>query len=103
MVGGILVILVGIAVGFGGVQLRDGAALSFPNLVADASTIKNVASGLLVLAALLLVAGSAVALSLRWGQLASIAAILVFVVGGFWVNYILFGNIRFCTPVLTSS
>lgn len=91
---GILVILVGIAIGFGGIQLWGGTASSWPNLAADASTIKNVAFGLLVLAALLVVAGTAATLNLRWGQLVSVAAVLVFVVGGFCVNYILFGDIR---------
>jgi len=91
--GGILVTLVGIAVGFGSVELWGGAP-SWPNLVADVSTIKHVASGLLVLAALLVVTGCAAALNQRWGQLASAVAILVFVGGGFWVNYTLFGIVR---------
>jgi len=30
----------------------------------------------------------------RWGPLASVIAILAFVVGGFWANYVLFGDTR---------
>src|SRR5262249_14113246 len=71
IVSGILVILVGLAVGFGGLQLSAGAASSWPDLIASVSTIKNVAFGLLILAVLLAIAGSAVTLNLRWGQLAS--------------------------------
>ena len=91
---GILIVLIGIAIGLGGFQLWGGAALSWPNLVADASTIKNVAVSLLVLAGFLVIAGSAATLNLRWGQLASAVAILAFAVGGFWVNYTLFGDVR---------
>jgi hypothetical protein len=69
-------------------------AAAWPNLVTDASTIKNVAVSLLVLAGFLVIAGSAATLNLRWGQLASAVAILVFVAGGFGVNYTLFGNVR---------
>jgi hypothetical protein len=91
---GILVILVGIAIGFGGIQLWDGAASSWPDLVASASTIKNVALGLLILAALLVIAGSAATFNLRWGQWTSAVAILVCVADGFWINYLLFGDVR---------
>ena len=65
LVSGILVVLVGIAVGLGGFQLWRGMVSSSPNLVADASTINNAAFGMLVLAASLIVAGSAAALNRR--------------------------------------
>ena len=94
IVSGILVVLIGIAVGFGGFQLWAGVPSSRPDLVADASTIKGAAVGMLVLAAFLLLAGSAAIASLRWGRVASAIALLVFVAGGFWVNYAVFGGVR---------
>jgi len=49
---------------------------------------------MLVLAALLLVAGSAAAINLRWGQRTAVIATLAFVAVGFWANYTLFGDLR---------
>jgi hypothetical protein len=94
IVGGILVVLIGVAVGFGGFQLWGGAPSSWPNLIADASTIRSAAVGMLALAVFLVVAGTAATVNLRWGQAVSAIGILVFVAGGFWVNYALFGDVR---------
>jgi hypothetical protein len=91
---GLLVVLVGVAVGFGGFTLWRATPSSWPDLVATTSTIKGVASGMLILAALLLVAGGAAVMNRRWGRWLAAIAILAFVAGGFWVNYILFGDIR---------
>jgi hypothetical protein len=91
---GLLVVLVGVAVGFGGFTLWRATSSSWPDLVATTSTIKGVASGMLILAVLLLVAGIAAVMNRRWGRRLAAIAILAFVVGGFCVNYILFGDIR---------
>ena len=91
---GLLVVLVGVAVGFGGFTLWRATSTSWPDLVATSSTIKSVASGMLILAVVLLVAGGAATLNRRWGRWLAAIAILAFVAGGFWVNYILFGDIR---------
>jgi len=48
----------------------------------------------LLLAVLLLVSGAAATINVRWGPLASVIAILAFVVAGFWANYVLFGDVR---------
>ena len=91
---GLLVVLVGVAVGFGSFTLWRATSSSWPDLVATTSTVKGVASGMLILAVLLLVAGGAAAMNRRWGRWLAAIAILAFVAGGFWVNYILFADIR---------
>ena len=91
---GLRVVLVGVAVGFGGFTLWRATSSSWPDLVATTSTTKGVASGMLILAVLLLVAGGAAAMNRSWGRWLAVITILAFVAGGFWVNYILFGDIR---------
>ena len=97
---GVLVVLVGVAVGFAGIGLLTGAYSSSPDLIASAATTKSAALGMLMLAAMLLLTGAAATINLRWGQWTSAVAILAFVIGGFWVNHVLFGDIR---PVHTGT
>ena len=92
--GGVLVVLVGIAVGFAGILLWSGAPSSWPDPSASVATTRSTGLIVLLLAVLLLVSGAAATINVRWGPLASVIAILAFVVGGFWANYVLFGDIR---------
>src|SRR5262245_48132627 len=94
IVGGMLAVLTGMAVGFGGLQLWNGAPSSWKDVIANRSTVKNAARGIVVVAVMLLIGGIAVAFNLAWGQLAASIAIVNFVAGGFWANHILFGKIR---------
>ena len=94
IVGGILVVLIGIAVGYGGLQLWNGAPSSWKDVIANRSTVKNAARGIVVVALMLLVGGIGAIINSSWGQMAASIGILNFIVGGFWANYILFGNIR---------
>jgi len=94
IVGGMLAVLTGMAVGFGGLQLWNGAPSSWKDVIANRSTVKNAARGIVVVAVMLLIGGVAVAFNLAWGQLAASIAIVNFVAGGFWANHILFGKIR---------
>src|SRR5262249_59665280 len=90
IIGGLLVVLIGIAVGIGGIQLWNGAPASWRDVTASDSTVKNSARSILFVAVLLFVGGIAATFNLSWGQWAASIAIVIFVIGGFWANYILY-------------
>ena len=94
VVAGLIVVLIGLAIGVGSFQLRDGKPLSWPDIVADDSTVRITAGAMAVVAAVLVVAGAAAIFALGWGYAAAMIAIGVFVVGGFWANYVLFADLR---------
>src|SRR5262245_43880434 len=89
-----LIALIGVAVGFGSVQLWNGAPKSWPDITASDATVQSTARGMIVMAVLLLGTGLAAALHLSWGRWAAAIAIGLFVAGAFWANSVLFGNLR---------
>jgi hypothetical protein len=92
--GGVLVILIGAALAFGGIQLWRGGAEAWPDVVASEATVRRTASGMIVMAAVLLIAGAAAIANVSWGGHAAAVATIVLVVAAFWANYALFGDIR---------
>jgi hypothetical protein len=94
IVAALLVALIGIAVGFGSFLLWNGAPASWPDVVATGSTVKGIARGMMVMALMLLIAGTATTLNPGWGSFAAAIAVAIFVAAGFWANYVLFGDIR---------
>jgi hypothetical protein len=92
--------LIGAALAFGGVQLWRGGPEAWPDVVADAATVKRTSAGMIALAALFFVAGAAAAGDIPWGGWAAAIVTMVAVAAAFWVNYALFGDIR---PVHTGT
>jgi hypothetical protein len=92
--GGVLVLLVSTALGVGGLQLWRGGAEVWPDVIADEATVRRTSGGMMVMAALLLIAGVAAMGDLPWGGSAAGIATLVVVAAAFWVNSLLFGNVR---------
>jgi hypothetical protein len=94
VVGGALVILIGTALAIGGIQLWRGASKAWPDVIAQEMTVKSTSGGMILMAALLLLAGAAAMGNLPWGcHVAAISTILL-VLAAFWANDALFGGIR---------
>lgn len=93
-IGGVLVVLIGVVVGVGSYQLRNGAPPSWPDIVAKDPAVRTVSKGMAAVAGLLVIGGLIAAIGLGWGYWAATGATIVFVAGGFWANYILFGSLR---------
>jgi hypothetical protein len=93
-VGGALVALVGVAVGAGGFQLWRVGAEAWPDVIATRETVQRTAGGMLAMALVLVVAGVAAATKMPWGREAGMVATIAVVLAAFWVNHVLFGNIR---------
>jgi hypothetical protein len=94
IVGGALVILIGVALAFGGIQLWQGGPKAWPDVIANEATVRRMSSGMIVMAALVLFAGGAAVGNLPWGGAAAAVVTIVVVVAAFWVNHALFGDIR---------
>jgi hypothetical protein len=94
VLGGVLVLLIGAALAVGGIQLGRGGAEAWPDVVANETTVRRTASGMLGMSAFLLIAGMAASSNLPWGGWAAAIATIVVVLAAFWVNYALFGDIR---------
>jgi hypothetical protein len=94
VVGGALVFLIGAALAFGGVQLWQGGPEAWPDVVADATTMKRTSAGMIVIEALFFVAGAAAAGNIPWGGWAASIVTIVAVAAAVWVNYALFRDIR---------
>ena len=94
VIGGVLVVLIGIVVAFGSYQLRNGAPPSWPDIAANDPTVRTVSKGMAAAAGLLVIGGLIAVVGLDWGYWAATIATVVFVAGGFWANYILFGSLR---------
>ena len=92
--GGMLVSLVGAALALGGIQLWRGGREAWPDIVASETTVARTSSGMIVLAAFLLMAGVAAIASVPSGCHAAAIATIVIVSAAFWANYALFGRIR---------
>ena len=94
IVAGVLVLLVGTAVGAGGIQLWRSGPQAWPDIIADETTVRRTSGGMIVMAALLVVAGAAAAANLPWGGWAAAIATMIAVLAAFWVNHALFGDMR---------
>jgi ABC-type uncharacterized transport system permease subunit len=92
--GGILVLLVGAAMGAGGLQLWRGGPEAWPDMIASETTVRRTSAGMIVIAALVLIAGAAAAGNAPWGAFAAGVGTIVVVIAAFWVNHLLFGSIR---------
>jgi hypothetical protein len=94
IVAGGLVLLISAALAIGGFQLWRGGAEAWPDVIANGTTVRRTSSGMVVMAALLLIAGLAAICDVPWGGRAAAIATIVLVGLGFWANYALFGDIR---------
>jgi hypothetical protein len=94
IVGGALVILIGVALAFGGFQLWQGGPKAWPDVIANEVTVRRMSSGMSLMAALALFAGAVALGNLPWGGLAAAVVTIVVVVAAFWANHALFGDIR---------
>ena len=92
--GGVLVLLVGAAIGAGGLQLWRGGPRAWPDVIADKATVQRTSGGMIVMAVLLLVVGVAATGNLPWGGWAAAISTIVVVLAAFWANNALFGNMR---------
>jgi hypothetical protein len=89
-----LVLLISAALGFGGIQLWRSGPEAWPDVIANEMTVRRTAIGMIIMAALLLIAGVAALGNVPWGSYAAAIATIVVVVGAFPANYALFGDIR---------
>jgi hypothetical protein len=92
--GGMLVILVGAALALGGIQLWRSGPKAWPDIIASETTVRRTSSGMIVMAAFLVIAGVAAIGNVPRGSQAAAIATIVVVVAAFWANYALFGSIR---------
>ena len=93
-IGGSLIVLLGSGCGIGAYVLWNGAPESWTDVVATETVVRRTARFLVAVSIALLVTGVASFLGIRWAGAAGAMATLVFVVGGFLGNYMLFGNLR---------
>jgi hypothetical protein len=100
VIGSALVILIGAALALGGIQLWRRGPQVWPDVIANKMTVRRTATGMIVMAALLLVAGLAALGNVPWGGRAAAIATIVVVLAAFPANYALFGNMR---PVHTGT
>ena len=89
-----LILFVGVACALGGKVLWAGKPAGWTDVIANDSLVHRVSIGLLIVSALMLVAGIAAALRLPWARAVVMLATLLFVAGGFVGNYKLFGDVR---------
>jgi len=94
VVGGALIVLIGVALAVGGVQLWRGGPTTWPDIIADARIVAQVSGGMLVMAVLMLVSGAAAIGNVPWGRRAGSSATVFVVIAAFWANQALFGDIR---------
>ena len=93
-VAAVMVMLIGLAICVGSVQLWNGAPASWPDVIAGDASVKSIAKGMMAMAVILFVAGGAVLGNVGWGQFAAAISVTIFVVAGFWANRVLFGGVR---------
>jgi hypothetical protein len=94
VVGSVLVIVISAALAFAGIQLWRGGPNAWPDVIANEMTVRRTSYGIIVIAAILLVAGVAAIGNLPWGRHAAAIATIVLVAAAFPGNYALFGGIR---------
>ena len=100
VVGGALIVLIGVALAIGGVQLWRGGPTAWPEIIADARIVAQVSGGMLVMAVLMLVSGVAAIGNVPWGRSAGSSATVFLVIAAFWANQALFGDIRMAHTVI---
>ncbi len=71
-----------------------GGRESWPDVIANDTTVMRTSGGMMIMAVLLLVAGAAAAGNLSWGGMAAAMATIAVVVAAFCANYVLFGGMR---------
>lgn len=94
IVAGILMILVGAGCGLGAMALRRGAPKNWPDVIAGDAVARRTALGLLVVSVALFATGVGSALGYLWAVRIGGVALAMFVAGGFWGNYAIFGDLR---------
>ena len=94
VVGGALIVLIGVALAIGGVQLWRGGPTTWPDIIANARIVAQVSGGMLVMAVLMLVSGAAAIGNVPWARWAGSSATVFVVISAFWTNQALFGDIR---------
>ena len=94
VIGACLVILIGVALALGGIQLWKGGPAAWPDVTANDMTVKRTSIGMIALGTVLLLSGAAALANLRWGGHAAAITVIIVVAAAFWGNYALFGNIR---------
>jgi hypothetical protein len=92
--GSVLVILIGAALAFGGIQLWQGGSQTWPDIVARDDAVRRTSSGMIVMALFLIIAGAAALVNRPWGVWAAAIGTVAVVAAAFPVNYILFGQWR---------
>ena len=91
---GTLIILLGLGCLAGGAALRHGKPENWPDIVATDAVVRKISRSLFIVSILLLLSGVLTLLRVPWGNLIGAISTLVFVVGGFWGNVVLFGDYR---------
>ena len=86
--------LIGVACILGGIALWRGGAKDWPDVTAGPAAIERVAFGLWFAGGLLLASSAALFLRWPWAAHTAAVALALFVAGGFWGNYAVFGDIR---------
>ena len=66
----------------------------WPDVIANETAVRRTSGGMIIMAAFLFIAGVAAIGDMSWGGSAAAVATIVVLVGAFWANYTLFGNIR---------
>jgi hypothetical protein len=92
--GGASIVLISVALAFGGIQLWRGGPDAWPDIIATNSIVRRTSIGMIVMAALLLVAGVAAIGNVPWSPHAAAVVLIVLVAAAFWANYALFGDVR---------
>jgi len=92
--GGALIVLISIALAFGAIQLWRGGPEAWPDIIANKLIVRRASSGMIVMAALLLVAGLSVIGNVPWSGHAAAVVLIVLVAAAFWANFALFGDMR---------
>ena len=98
--GGVLIVLTSVALAIGGIQLWRGGPEAWPDIIANKFIVRRTASGMIVMAALLLVGGISVIGNVPWSGPAAAVVLIALVAAAFWANYALFGDMR---PVHTGT
>jgi hypothetical protein len=94
VIASVLVILISAALALGGIQLWRGGPKAWPDIVANEATVRRTASGMMVMATFLLIAGIAALVNTPWGLHAAAIATILVVAAAFPVNHTLFGQTR---------
>jgi len=94
MTGAVLMILLGIARGFGGISLLVQGAGTAPGIIADEGTVRILAIGLIVTALLLIASAAGIIRSKGRFRQIGIAAALVFLIDSIVNGIFLYGGPR---------